>query len=97
MPAALDFVLVLLVQTLFLVYIVPSAGIGENRKGLLSLALGLILPIAVFGVIAEITLPMTLLADAFMILFFRRLWMKGTLASETGSLEAPKSIPQSAQ
>jgi len=95
-PWALDLVLVLLVQALFLVYVVRSAGISENRKGLLSLALGLILPIAVFGVIAEIALPMTLLANAAMVLFFRRLWMKGTLTSE-GNLEPPESIPQSAQ
>ncbi|MDA4125604.1 MAG: hypothetical protein OK452_00160 [Thaumarchaeota archaeon] len=90
-PAAPDFVLVMLVQSLFLVYVIRSAGISENRKGLLSLALGLILPIAVFGVVAEIALPMTLLADAVMILFFRRLWRKGALPSETGNLEAPKS------
>jgi hypothetical protein len=96
-PAALDFILVLLVQALFLVYVVRSAGIGENRKGLLSLALGLIIPIAVFGVIAEITLPMTLLADAAMVLFFRRLWKKGTLTSEPGKLEPRESIPQPAQ
>ncbi len=92
MPAALDFILVLLVQALFLVYVVRSAGVGENRKGLLSLALGLILPIAVFGVIGEIGLPMTLLADAAMVLFFRRLWRKGTSMREPGNLEPPRSI-----
>jgi len=96
-PAALDFVLVLLVQALFLVYVVRSAGISENQRGLLSLAFGLILPLAVFGVIAEITLPMTLFADAAMVLFFRRVWMKGTLTREPGNLEPPKPIPQSAQ
>ncbi|HEY6283669.1 MAG TPA: hypothetical protein VIW22_07070, partial [Nitrososphaerales archaeon] len=79
------------------VYVVRSAGIGENRRGLLSLALGLILPIAVFGVIAEIALPMTLLADVAMVLFFRRLWLKGTLTSDPGRLEPPESIPQPAQ
>jgi len=28
----------------------------------------------VFGVVAELSLPMTLLADVVVILFFRRLW-----------------------
>ena len=97
MPAALDFILVLLVQALFLVYVVRRAGISENRKGLLSLSLGLILPIAVFGVIAEVALPLTLLADVAMVLFFRRLWLKGTLTGEPGELEPRESIPQPAQ
>ncbi|MDA4119931.1 MAG: hypothetical protein OK436_05030 [Thaumarchaeota archaeon] len=96
-PATLDFILVLLVQALFLVYVVRSAGIGENRKGLLSLSLGLIIPIAVFGVVAEIALPMTLLADLAMVLFFRRLWMRGNPTSESGNLEPPKAIPQPTQ
>jgi hypothetical protein len=91
-PAALDFVLVLLVQALFLVYFTRRAGLGENRRGLLSLALGLILPIVVFGLIAEIALPLTLLADVAMILFFRWLWRKDTLPSGTVVPEAPKSI-----
>jgi hypothetical protein len=96
-PAALDFLLVLLVQALFLVYVVRSAGIGGNRKGLLSISLGLIIPIAVFGVIAEIALPMTLLADAALVLFFRRLWMNGTLTNEPGSTGLTNPTQQLAQ
>jgi hypothetical protein len=91
-PADVDFVLVLLVQALFLVYVTRRAGLGENRRGLLSLALGFILPIAVFGVIAEFVLPLTLLADAVMILFFRKLWRKDTLPGWTIVPQAPKSI-----
>jgi hypothetical protein len=92
-PAAVDFVLVLLVQGIFLIYLTGLEGLGENRKGLLSFALGLILPIAVFGVVAEVVLPMTLLADLLMVLFFRRLWSEPTPPSETAIPEAPKSVP----
>jgi len=91
-PAAVDFILVLLVQALFLAYVTRRNGLGENRKGLLSLALGLIIPIAVFGVVAEIVLPMTLLADAVVVLFFRRLWRKDTMPIATANPEAPKFL-----
>lgn len=91
-PAAVDFVFVLSVQALFLVYVARRPGIGENRRGLLSLALGLIIPIIVFGVIAEIALPLTLLADAAAILFFRKLWRKDTLSSRPLVPEAPEPL-----
>ncbi len=51
-------------------------GSRHNERNLLAFALGLILPIAAFGVLAEITLPLTLLADLVMVLFFRKLWRK---------------------
>ena len=73
LPAAVDFVFVLLVQVLYLVYVIRRDWSG-NERGLVAFALGLLIPIAVFGVLAELSLPMTLLVDAAVILSFRRLW-----------------------
>lgn len=76
LPPSIDFVLVLLIQALFLVYVIRKAGSRDNGRALLSLSLGLILPLAAIGVLAELALPLTLLADAAMVLFFKKLWNK---------------------
>jgi len=75
LPAAMDFLLVLLVQALYLASLYRLDWSG-NERGLVAFALGLLIPIAVLGVLAELALPMTLLADAAIFLFFRRLWSK---------------------
>ncbi len=72
LPAAVDFALVLTVQALYLVFL-TRRNWQDNQRGMVVVALGLILPLAVFGVLAELTLPLTLLADAAAFLFFRRL------------------------
>jgi hypothetical protein len=71
---AVDLALVVLVQALFLAYILRVAGSENNERNLIALALGLILPIAAFGVLAELALPLTLFLDLVMVLFFRKLW-----------------------
>ncbi|MGP8056763.1 MAG: hypothetical protein ACLP9K_04075 [Nitrososphaerales archaeon] len=76
LPAPFDFVLVIIVQALFLVYVIRKVGAQGNERRLLSLSLGLMLPIATIGVAAELALPLTLLADLAMVLFFRKLWGK---------------------
>ena len=75
LPAVVDFALVIFVQALYLRY-VTRRNWRNRKRGMIALALGLIIPIAVFGVIAELALPMTLLADVALVLFFRRLWAK---------------------
>jgi len=72
-PAAVDFVLVILIQAAYLWYLARQ-GWRDNERGKLALSLGLLIPIMVFGVVAELSLPMTLLADVVVVLFFRRLW-----------------------
>jgi hypothetical protein len=74
-PAALDFILVIVVQTLFMVYILRAFSSDNDRREII-MAVGLILPIAIFGVIAELALPVILLADAAFVLFFRKLLRK---------------------
>jgi hypothetical protein len=72
-PAAVDFVLVILIQAAYLWYL-TRWGWRDNAKGRLSLSLGLLIPIMVFGVVAELSLPLTLLADGAACLLFRELW-----------------------
>jgi len=76
LPAAIDVVLVIAVQALFLIYILKSIGSKDNARQSIMLALGLILPIAVFGIIAEIALPLILFADLAFALFMRKLLHK---------------------
>lgn len=70
-PPSVDFALVLLVQALYLVYLTRRSW---PRRGTVSIALGLIIPIAVFGFISQLGLPLVLLADAAIFLLFKRLW-----------------------
>jgi hypothetical protein len=76
LPALVDFVLVVLVQALFLAYAIRSIGLHGNERQLVSLALGLVLPIMTFGLIAEIKLPLVIVADAAFLLFVRLLYRK---------------------
>ena len=73
-PAFPVVILIVLVQALFLVYVLRNMGRQNNERNVIAFALGLILPIAVFGNVGEITLPMTLILDFVMLLFFRKLW-----------------------
>jgi hypothetical protein len=76
LPAAADFALVILVQALFLAYAIRNIGAQSNERQLISLALGLVFPILTFGLIAEIQLPLVIVADIAFFLFVRRLYQK---------------------
>jgi len=73
-PAWAVFILVALVQALFLVYVLKVAGSSGNEPQVIALSFGLILPIAAIGLIATVTFPLGLLGDLAMVLFFRKLW-----------------------
>jgi hypothetical protein len=89
LPSAVDFLLVLFVQSLFLLYLMRRIGSQGNELALLSLCAGLIAPIAVFGIAAQLGLPLVLLADAALFLFFRRLWRRYRLMPSS-----PFSMPE---
>lgn len=76
LPAAIDFVVVLALEALFLIYILRIIGDRTNERQEIALAVGLILPIAVIGFVAELTLPLILLADLAFALFIRKLRRK---------------------
>jgi hypothetical protein len=73
LPAVIDFLLVILVQLAFMIYVVRRVGSHGNQLALLSFSLGLISPIMVFGVVSQLVLPLVLLADLAMVIFFRRM------------------------
>jgi hypothetical protein len=73
-PAAVDFPLVVAVQGLFLVYVLRVAGSRDNGRQLVALLSGLVVPIAVFGVVSQIVLPVSLAADFLAAWFFVRLY-----------------------
>jgi hypothetical protein len=75
-PGSIDFFLVLLVQGLFLVYVLRVVGSSGNDRQVIALAFGLILPIAAIGLIATLAVPLVLVPDAVMVLFFAKLWRK---------------------
>ena len=67
-----------------LLLVVRNVGSLGNERILVALALGILLPICVFGVAAELSLPFTLAGDVLMIWFLRKLWKKYTPAPALG-------------
>lgn len=80
LPAAADFILVLLVLVAYFGYVGPRVGTEENRRALLSFAFGLITPLMALGLISQLGLPLVLAADVMIAIFFRRLWSAGPSA-----------------
>jgi hypothetical protein len=74
LPAAVDFVLVVALQGAYLVAVLRFLGSTGNERSLLAFAAALVVPIAAFGLISEISLPLTLLPALAFALFLRRLW-----------------------
>jgi hypothetical protein len=74
LPSSIDFLLVCLIQALYPLYLSRKVGSQDNRQAVLAMSFGLLIPIGVFGILAEFTLPFTLFADAIMALFFWKLW-----------------------
>jgi hypothetical protein len=87
LPAAIDFFLVIAVQSLFMVFVLRRIGSQNNERQAIALALGLILPIATIGLLVEIRLPVILLADAAFFLFFRKLLRRYSASSLTSHIE----------
>lgn len=62
-PASVDLIAVILVQLSFLLYVQKVIGSENNARQLIAIAAGLVVPIALFGFIAELSLPLVLIAD----------------------------------
>ena len=97
-PAAIDFFLVIVVQAAFLLIVLNLVGSKGNERQLISLAFGLVLPIAAIGLIAEAKLPLIVVVDALFGIFIWKLFKKysseGPKAIE-GYIDATKSQPNS--
>jgi hypothetical protein len=75
-PQSVDLFLMIVIQFSFLVYILKAIGKGNNEKQLIALSFGIILPFLIGGIVGQIELPLVLILDVALILFFRRLWQK---------------------
>ncbi len=73
-PVYLALISIILIEGAFLVFAIRSIRLDGNKRPLIALAAGLLLPIEVIGVISEARLPITLLADLLMTLFLVWLW-----------------------
>jgi hypothetical protein len=83
-PAAAIMVMYSL-EGLLLAWILRNIGQENNERVKVALSFGMLVPIAVFGVLAEIQLPATLLADLLMVLFIRMLWRRCALPQTAGA------------
>ncbi len=73
-------------EGLLLAWVLRSIGQDENERIKVALSFGMLVPIAVFGVLAELPFPVTLLADLLMVLFIRMLWRRSALRQKAGGL-----------
>jgi len=78
LPPEIPFVLDIILAAFILTRAYKSMGTVNNQEEKVALSIGLVFPIAVFGLIASIGLanPLIIVADLFFILFSRRLWRK---------------------
>ncbi|MGA1975651.1 MAG: hypothetical protein ABSG92_08445 [Conexivisphaerales archaeon] len=73
-------------EGLLLAWILRNIGKAENERATIALSFGMLVPIAVFGFLAEFNFPMILLADLVMVLFFRMLWRRHASRQKAGGL-----------
>jgi hypothetical protein len=85
LPAAVDFVLVIVLQGAFLLGVLRVVGSRGNERNLIALSLGLVIPIAAIGVVSELPLSLSLLPDIAFVLFLRMLWAQYPHMSERQS------------
>lgn len=82
LPPVVDALLVVMVQIFFLGLILRTIGKTDNERNLIAFSAGLIIPIALFGIVSEIKLPLSLLAVFIAVYLLWRLWRKYPKASE---------------
>ena len=66
--------IILLLEGIILRGVLQTIGSMNNSKHVTALAVGLLIPIAIFGVVAQIKLPLVIGVDILLALFLRRLW-----------------------
>jgi hypothetical protein len=74
LPAYVVTPLVFLLQALYLLYILRVIGRTHNERNLIALAAGLVCPLAVFGLVSQISLPLVIVVDIALFAFFAKLW-----------------------
>jgi hypothetical protein len=74
LPVFLVTALVVAIQAVFLIYVLRVVGRSNNERNLIALSAGLVSPLAVFGLVSQISLPLVLVVDIALFAFFRKLW-----------------------
>jgi hypothetical protein len=69
LPAALAICLLAVTEGLLLIIILKSIGSQANERHLVALAIGILVPIAVYGVFNELNLPLIVIVDAALGIF----------------------------
>jgi hypothetical protein len=75
-PAWLDVILVVIVQAVFLFLVLSLVGRNNNAGQMIGLAAGLVTLIAIFGLVSEARLPLTIVVDLAFAIFIWRLFRK---------------------
>ncbi len=78
-PPLITGLIEILVSAVILLKAFRSMGTSNNQDCKVALGVGLVIPVAIFGLIASFTIainPLILLGDLFFIFFSRRLWRK---------------------
>jgi len=77
-PPLVTVLLDLVFATALVVALRRSIGSGDNSRQKMALAIGLVVPILCFGLIASLNLPIIIFADVGFLYFIRRLWKRYT-------------------
>jgi len=65
-----------LMEGMLLLAVLRVVGVSGNERVLIGLASGILLPVCIFGVLAELPFAAPFLADLLMLWFLRRLWRR---------------------
>ncbi len=79
------------IALLLVLIVLRSIGSQGNEKQKLALAIGLITPIALFGFLASISLPLVILADLWLAIYLRGLWRYHRARVYEGGLQLPST------
>jgi hypothetical protein len=88
-PALVDMGFVLFIQGLFLFYIQRVIGRENNARHLIALTAGLVAPIATIGFIAQLYLPIVLVAD---LAFGLLIWKLMRNYSDSSKISGPSNL-----
>jgi hypothetical protein len=82
-PSYADIVLILAVEALILYYFLRVIGRENNEKQVLAFVVGLLVPVASFGLISEIRLPLVLVVDLGFAFFIWKIFQKSGSIQKT--------------
>lgn len=82
LPSSIDFLLVIVDQLLYLSLVLRVVGRSNNERILITFVAGLLVPVALFGVVSEFVLPVSSIAVVIASVLLVRLWKKYPVRSQ---------------